>query len=112
MCAEHLQDAVTLRGIRIGKYGWKIRNYKAATVYGKNTGIRDRYDYTEAVLHHSLFTRWLRNNGMQTDKKDESTRDIVCLDFQFGLRSYSEELAHLKTMRKEAEGDEENCKSR
>lgn len=44
---------------------------------------------------------------MQTDKKDESTRDIVCLDFQFGLRSYSEELAHLKTMRKEAEGDEE-----
>ncbi len=93
--------------ISIGQYGWKIRNYKAATVYGKNTGIRDRYDYTEAMLHHSLFTHWLKNNGMQTDKKDESTRDIICIDFQFGLRSYKEELSHIASMRKEAEDNQE-----
>ena len=80
----------------IGQYGWKIRNYKAATVYGKNIGIRDRYDFTEAMLHHSLFTGWLRKNGMKTDKHDESTRDIICMDFQFGLRSYEEEMDHLK----------------
>ena len=86
----------------MGEYGWKIKNFKAATVYGKNIGIRDRYDYTEAMLHHSLFTRWLKNNGMQTDKKDESTKDIICMDFQFGLRSYKEELSHLKQMRKDA----------
>ena len=86
----------------MGQYGWKIRNYKAATVYGKNLGIRDKYDYTEAMLHHSLFTRWLQNNGMQTDKKDESTKDIICMDFQFGLRSYKEELDHIKKMKKEA----------
>jgi len=48
----------------MGQYGWKIRNYKAATVYGKNIGIRDRYDYTEAMLHHSLFTNWLHSHGM------------------------------------------------
>ena len=88
--------------ITIGQYGWKIRNYKAATVYGKNIGIRDKYDYTDAVLHHSLFTKFLKSHGMKTDKNDESTRDIICLDFQFGLRSYEEEISHLKEMRKKA----------
>lgn len=76
-------------------------------MYGKNLGIRDKYDYTEAMLHHSLFTRWLKNNGMVTDSKDESTKDIICMDFQFGLRSYKEELAHLKQMKKAAGDDEE-----
>lgn len=74
---------------------------------GKNMGIRDRYDYTEAVLHHSLFTRWLRSHGLTTDKSDESTRDIICIDFQFGLRSYSEEKQHLNHMRKSAGDDTE-----
>lgn len=91
----------------MGQYGWKIRNFKAATVYGKNSGIRDKYDYTDAMLHHSLFTNWLKDNGMQTDKNDEATRDIICMDFQFGLRSYTEELSHLKKMRKDAAGDQE-----
>lgn len=91
----------------MGEYGWKIRNYKAATVYGKNIGVRDKYDFTEAMLHHSLFTRWLQKNGMVTDKKDESTKDIICMDFQFGLRSYNEEIAHIKQMKKVANGDEE-----
>lgn len=91
----------------MGQYGWKIRNYKAATVYGKNIGIRDRYDYTEAMLHHSLFTNWLHSHGMQTNKRDDSTKDIICMDFQFGLRSYKEELAHLDQMKKDANGDSE-----
>ena len=91
----------------MGEYGWKIKNYKAATIMGKNMGVRDRYDYTDAMLHHSLFTRWLKNNGMQTDKKDESTRDVICIDFQFGLRSYEEEKKHLKQLRKEAGEDKE-----
>lgn len=47
---------------------------------------------------------------MITDKKDESTKDIICIDFQFGLRSYKEELAHLKQMRKAAAEDEEKLK--
>lgn len=44
---------------------------------------------------------------MTTDKSDESTRDIICIDFQFGVRSYKEELTHLKTMRKRARDDPE-----
>ena len=59
------------------------------------------------MLNHSLFSNWLHKNGMKTDKKDESTRDIICLDFQFGLRSYKEELEHLKKMRKDAGDNKE-----
>ena len=36
-------------------------------------------------------------NGMTTYKGD-STRDIICLDFDFGSRSYEEEYAHVKKM--------------
>ena len=86
----------------MGKYGWRIRNYKAATILGKNTGIRDKYDYTEAMLHKSLFTLWLHKNGMHTGKKDESTQDIICIDFGFGLRSYKEEVKHIQDMRKKS----------
>ena len=63
------------------------------------------------MLHHSLFTRWLKNNGMQTDKKDESTKDIICMDFQFGLRSYSEEIAHINRMKKAAGEDQEKLQT-
>ena len=62
------------------------------------------------MLHHSLFTRWLRANGMQTNKTDDSTKDIICIDFQFGLRSYKEEIRHINEMRKAADGDEERLK--
>lgn len=79
----------------MGKYGWKIHNYKGATILGKNLGIRYKYDYTDAILHHSLFTRFLKEHGMKTNKNDDATRDIICIDFGFGLRSYAEELKHL-----------------
>lgn len=93
-----------LRGelIDIGLYGWKIKNFKAATIIGKNLGVRDKYDFTPATIHRSLFTNWLQQNGMKTDKSDEATRDVICIDFQFGLRSYEEEKTHLKEMRRTA----------
>lgn len=68
-------------------------------------GVRDHYDYTPAILHHSLWTRWLQKNGMKTDKRDESTRDLICIDFGFGLRSYAEEVAHIKQLKKAAADD-------
>ena len=94
----------------MGQYGWRIHNYKAATIVGRNLGVRDRYDFTPAMLHHSLLTRWLQANGMKTDKNDEATRDIICIDFQFGLRSYEEEKKHIKEMKKAAEKLEDEDK--
>ena len=46
---------------------------------------------------------------MKTDPKDESTRDVICIDFGFGHRSYKEEVDNLNKLRKkgiEAEDEE------
>ena len=62
------------------------------------------------MLNNSLFSEFLKRNGLnvyrkkqdQEFSKDESTRDIVCLDFDFGSRSYDEEF---KRLTKLLEGD-------
>jgi len=41
--------------IIIGEYGLKIKNYKAGALYGYNLGVRERYDYTDAMFNKSLF---------------------------------------------------------
>ena len=43
---------------------------------------------------NSLFKDFLEENGLKT-WKEESTRDIVCLEFNYGSRSYRQELDHL-----------------
>ena len=73
-------------------------------LYDVNLGIRDYFTYTDAMLNNSLFSFYLQRNGLnvyrgkknEKDKsKNESTRDIVCLDFDFGSRSYEDELKRL-----------------
>jgi hypothetical protein len=83
--------------IIISEYGLKIKNFKAGSLYGFNLGIRDRYDYTEAMFNNSLFSKYILANGM-TSHKGESTRDIICIDFDFGSRSYEEELTHINKL--------------
>jgi len=79
----------------LSEYGIEIKNIKAGTLYGYNKGIRDRFDYTDAMLNNSLFSIYMMKNGMNV-YKGESTKDIICLDFDFGSRSYDEEIKHLK----------------
>lgn len=79
-------------------------------LYDVNLGTRDYFTYTDAMLNNSLFSEFLKKNGLnvyrkkqdQEFSKDESTRDIVCLDFDFGSRSYDEEF---KRLTKLLEGD-------
>lgn len=89
----------------ISKAGIKIQNIKAGTLYGYNLGVRNRYDYIPGVLSNSLFSIFLLNNGLNV-YKGESTRDIICLDFNFGSRSFEEEMQHLIQMQKKAADDE------
>lgn len=79
----------------MGKYGLKIKNIKAGTLWGYNLGVRDRFDYSPAMLCNSLFYYHMRDNGLKAIK-DESTQDIICLDFGFGSRSFEEELKRVK----------------
>ena len=93
----------------MSEYGLKIKNIKAATLYGYNLGIRDRFDYTNAMFSNSLFSMFITKHGMNVYKK-ESTRDIICLEFDFGSRSYDEEIAHINKLYDNAETEESRKK--
>lgn len=84
----------------MSEYGLKIKNFQAGSLYGYNLGIRDRLDSTNAMLTNSLFSDFLKENGLNI-WKNESTRDLICIEFEYGSRSYQEELKHLDKMEKE-----------
>ena len=66
-------------------------------IYDVNLGIRDYFTYTDAMLNNSLFSDFLKNNGLSV-YKNESTRDIICLDYEFGSRSYDDEKNRLEKL--------------
>lgn len=77
--------------------GVKIKNIKAGTLYGYNLGVRDRYEYNDAVFNKSQFAIFLEKNGLKV-YNEKSTRDIICLEFDFGSRSYDEEISRIEEM--------------
>ena len=46
------------------------------------------------MLVNSLFLDFLKEQGLHI-AKDGSTRDVVCLEFNYGTRSYQDEVSHL-----------------
>ena len=80
--------------IIISEFGLKIKNIEAGTLFEYNLGVRDHYEYKDAMFANSLFSDYLKENGLRT-WNDESTRDLICLEFNFGTRSYKKEMDHL-----------------
>ena len=70
-------------------------------MYEYNKGLRDHYEYKEAMFTNSLFKDFMCENKLKV-WKDESTRDLICLEFNFGTRSYDEEITHIKKIAKNA----------
>ena len=91
-----------MEAIVISEYGIKIKNISAGMIYDVNLGIRDYFSYTDAMLNNSLFSFFLQKNGMNV-YKGESTRDIICLDYDFGSRSYEEERKRLEKLFNESD---------
>ena len=92
----------------------RIRTIKAGTLYGYNLGVRDRYDYIESAFGRSQLSDFLLTQGMKVypsrrGKDQYSTRDVICLDFDFGSRSYEEERDHVMGLIADAtkRGDDE-----
>lgn len=77
----------------INKYGLKIKNFEAATLLEYSKGLRDHYEYKNAMFVNSLFLDFLKDNGLKHN--GETTRDIICIEFNYGTRSYEQELSHL-----------------
>lgn len=55
------------------------------------------------MFNKSLFYYHMVEQGGLQAYKDESTRDLICIDFGFGSRSYEEEMEHLRGMYDAAE---------
>ena len=88
----------------MSEYGIKIKNFQAGSIYDCNRGIRDCYDYTDAMLTNSLFSYFLIDNGLNV-WKEESTRDIICIEFKYGSRSFDDEIKHLKKIGKKVQAE-------
>ena len=81
-------------------YGIKINNFASGALYGYNLGIRDFLETKKGILPNSLFLDFLLENGLNV-YKETSTRDIICIEFTFGTRSYEEEINKLEKSKKE-----------
>lgn len=88
----------------MSEFGLRINNFAAGSIMEKNIGVRDRYDITEAMLINSLFKDYMVAHGLDV-YKGESTRDIICITFKYGSRTYEEEVAHLNKRIKTYEKD-------
>ena len=60
----------------MSEYGLKIKNIKAASLFEYYLGLRESYQTTPAMFSNSLFSDFIRANGMASHK-GESTRDIL-----------------------------------
>ena len=93
----------------MGKYGVRICNIEASTLYEYDMGLREKYSYKKAMFTNSLLCDFLQDNGLKMYGK-ESTRDIIALEFNFGTRSYKEEYKHLRKLSKEAKFEKDKEK--
>ena len=73
--------------------------------------MRDHYEYKDAMFSNSLFKDFLDGNGLTT-WKDESTRDIICLEFNYGTRSYLQEMDHLRKVANSAQKEYKRARMR
>ena len=90
----------------MSEYGVKIKNIRAGSLYEYNLGVRDRYEYVDAMFTNSLFLDFLLENGLKV--VNNATRDIIDLDFNYSSKSYEEEIKKLERLL--AQTNEELCR--
>lgn len=73
----------------MSEFGIKIKNFEAGSIFGYNLGTRKGMELQNAMLTNSLFSDFLLENGLDV-YKGESTRDIICIEFNYGQKSYKE----------------------
>lgn len=93
--------------IFISEFGIKIKNFHAGMIYEYNLGVREYYTYTDAMLNNSLFSFYLQKHGMNV-YKGESTRDFICIDFDYGSKGYEDEVKRLTKLINKAKKEEKD----
>lgn len=72
----------------MSQYGVKIKNYGVGSIYEYELGIRDKYHSKNAMFTNNLFLYFLLENGLKV--VNNSTRDIIGVNFDYGSKSYDE----------------------
>lgn len=82
------------------EHGVRIKNIQAGSLYGYNHGTRDRYEYKNAMFTNSLLLDFLLDNGLKV-ANNGSTKDIICLKFDYGVRDYDGEIKNIEKIIKD-----------
>lgn len=77
------------------EYGVRIKNFSAGQLYEYSSGVREYLPYTNAMLTNSLFLDFLLNHGLKVSKNG-FTRDVICINFDMGAKSYEETYNSIK----------------
>ena len=86
------------------KYGVKIKNYKAGSIYEYSIDVREKYHCKNAMFTNNLFLNFLLENGLNVIKG--TTRDIIGVSFDYGSKSYDETIKMLNKKIKECKSKE------
>lgn len=81
----------------MSEYGIRIKNIEAASIYEYKYGFRNNLDQTNAMLVNSLFLDFLLKEKLIRIHKEESTRDIICVEFGYGTKDYNTALSKINT---------------
>mgnify|MGYP004452876759 CR=1 FL=1 len=76
-------------GRMANEYGVRIKNFSAGQLYEYGLGVRDYLPYTNAMLTNSLLLDFLIEHGLKVSKNG-FTRDVICINFDMGSKSYEE----------------------
>lgn len=87
------------------EYGIKINNFQAGSIEEYNLGVRDRYDTTPAMLTNSLFKDYMVEHGLNVIK-DSFTRDIIGISYDYGAKSYKEQIKKYDNIIKKVKNDD------
>ena len=90
----------------VGKYGLKIKNFQAASIYECKHGFRSQYHSTDAMLVNSLLLDFLYTLPKFNVHKEESTRDVVCLEFGYGTKGFEETIKKIDENIKKAKSEQ------
>lgn len=107
----------------MSKFGIKIKNIDATQLFETNNNTRYRFSQKDAMLNNSLFSDFVKKNGLDIYKKvnkkrnqqveiiedgseKEYTRDIICLSFNCGTKSYEEDIARINEQIEKASKEE------
>ena len=85
-----------MKHTQLNEFGLEIINFEASSILAKKYGIREKYKTSRGLFPNSLLCEFLLESGIETNDDGTKTRDIICINFERGLKKPKDE--SLKTL--------------